>query len=65
MPLRSDLQDYITKHYTAGNIVIAAAGGIEHAELVKLAERWGALSVHDLLNKAILVTQLGCEVSMI
>ena len=39
VPLRSDLQDYITKHYTAGNIVIAAAGGIEHAELVKLAER--------------------------
>jgi len=40
--VRSDLQDYISKHYTAGNIVIAAAGGIEHAELVKLAERYFA-----------------------
>lgn len=37
---RADLQDYITTHYTAGNIVLAAAGGVEHGELVKLAERY-------------------------
>jgi len=38
--VRTDLQDYISQHYTPGNIVLAAAGGIEHGELVKLAERY-------------------------
>ena len=36
---RNDLVDYISKHYQPLNIYIAAAGGIDHAELVKLAEK--------------------------
>lgn len=36
---RADLLDYITKHYQPQQIYLAAAGGVDHAELVKLAEK--------------------------
>lgn len=36
---RTDLQDYIGKHYQPNQIYLSAAGGIDHAELVKLAEK--------------------------
>lgn len=36
---RKDLQDYISTHYTADRMVIAASGAVNHDELVKLAER--------------------------
>jgi len=36
---RADLLDYITKHYQPKQIYLAAAGGVDHAELVKLAEK--------------------------
>lgn len=35
---KSDLQAYIDSHYKAPRIVLAAAGGVKHGELVKLAE---------------------------
>ena len=35
---RDDLTSYIGKHYTAPRIVLAAAGGVNHDELVKVAE---------------------------
>ncbi|KXJ11833.1 mitochondrial-processing peptidase subunit beta [Exaiptasia diaphana] len=35
---RNDLVEYISKHYSAPRIVLAAAGGVNHDELVKLAE---------------------------
>jgi processing peptidase subunit beta len=39
-----DLRDYINTHYKAPRIVLAAAGGVNHDELVKLAEQhFGAL----------------------
>jgi len=36
---RTDLLDYIGKHYQPHQIYLAAAGGVDHAELVKLAEK--------------------------
>ncbi|KAI3386523.1 hypothetical protein SNEBB_006057 [Seison nebaliae] len=36
---RQDLQKYINTHYKAPRIVLAAAGGCNHNELVKLAEQ--------------------------
>eukprot|EP00794_Sanderia_malayensis_P006254 gene6254-6973_t len=36
---RDDLKQYINRHYSAPRIVLAAAGGVDHAELVKLAEQ--------------------------
>lgn len=35
---RGDLADYIATHYTGPRMVLAAAGAIDHDELVKLAE---------------------------
>ncbi|XP_035789566.1 mitochondrial-processing peptidase subunit beta-like [Anopheles albimanus] len=36
---KADLQAYISTHYKAPRIVLAASGGVQHAELVKLAEQ--------------------------
>jgi processing peptidase subunit beta len=42
---REDLQEYIKTNYTAPRIVLSAAGGVDHDELVKLAEKhFGGLS---------------------
>jgi processing peptidase subunit beta len=35
---REDLVDFITTHYTAPRIVIAAAGDVEHKDIVKLSQ---------------------------
>ncbi|XP_001631568.2 mitochondrial-processing peptidase subunit beta [Nematostella vectensis] len=35
---QQDLKDYINKHYSAPRMVLAAAGGVNHDDLVKLAE---------------------------
>lgn len=35
---RADLQAYVKNHYKAARIVLAASGGVEHNDLVKLAE---------------------------
>lgn len=35
---KSDLENYINTHYKASRIVLAGAGGVNHNELVKLAE---------------------------
>lgn len=37
---REDLRRYISTHYTAPRMVMAASGGIEHEDLVKLASRY-------------------------
>jgi processing peptidase subunit beta len=34
------LVDYISTHYTSSNIVLAAAGGVDHQQLVDLAEKY-------------------------
>ena len=40
-----NLRDYINTHYKAPRMVLAAAGGVNHDELVKLAEQhFGGLS---------------------
>ncbi|XP_050069783.1 mitochondrial-processing peptidase subunit beta-like [Anopheles maculipalpis] len=36
---KTDLEQYIKEHYTAPRIVLAAAGGVCHNDLVKLAEQ--------------------------
>jgi len=36
---RQDLKDYIETHYTTPRIVLSAAGGVKHNDLVKLAEK--------------------------
>ncbi|XP_065909133.1 mitochondrial-processing peptidase subunit beta-like [Dysidea avara] len=36
---RKDLADYISTHYTAPRMVLAAAGGVNHEALVSLAEK--------------------------
>ncbi|KAI9098071.1 Metalloenzyme, LuxS/M16 peptidase-like protein [Phlyctochytrium arcticum] len=36
---REDLSDYISTHYTPDRMVLAAAGGVNHDALVKLAEQ--------------------------
>ncbi|XP_075230029.1 ubiquinol-cytochrome c reductase core protein 1 [Lycorma delicatula] len=36
---RADLVEYITSYYTPGRIVLAGAGGVDHEELVKLADK--------------------------
>uniref|UniRef100_A0AAG5CTA7 Mitochondrial-processing peptidase subunit beta n=1 Tax=Anopheles atroparvus TaxID=41427 RepID=A0AAG5CTA7_ANOAO len=37
---RADLQNYIRTHYRAPRMVLAAAGGVRHDELVRLAGKW-------------------------
>ncbi|WKY05315.1 hypothetical protein Q1695_005935 [Nippostrongylus brasiliensis] len=37
---RSDLTDYIQTHYRSGRMVLSAAGGVCHDEVVKLAEKY-------------------------
>jgi processing peptidase subunit beta len=36
---KQDLQDYICTHYKAPRIVLSAAGGVKHEDLVKIAEK--------------------------
>lgn len=36
---RQDLRDYIDTHYNTPRIVLSAAGGVQHNDLVKLAEK--------------------------
>jgi processing peptidase subunit beta len=36
---RDDIVNYIKSHYTGSRMVLAAAGGVDHDELVKLAEK--------------------------
>ena len=36
---RNDLLNYISTHYSASRMVLAAAGDVNHDELVKLAEK--------------------------
>jgi len=35
---KSDLKEYVNTHYTAPRICLASAGGVDHSELVRLAE---------------------------
>ncbi|MBM2842147.1 MAG: peptidase domain protein [Bacteroidetes bacterium] len=37
---RQDLQLHVAEHYTSPNIVIAAAGNIEHSRLVRMAQKY-------------------------
>jgi processing peptidase subunit beta len=36
---RNDILDYVRTHYTAPRMVVAAAGGVDHDELVRLSEQ--------------------------
>ncbi len=36
---REDLQDFVAEHYAPGNMVLSAAGDVDHSEIVRLAEQ--------------------------
>lgn len=36
---RADLQDFVAEHYAPGNMVLSAAGDVDHDEIVRLAEQ--------------------------
>lgn len=60
---RDDLKTYIDTHYTAPRMVLAAAGGIEHEELVAYAEQhFGSLSSEDNTPEATLCSFTGSEI---
>lgn len=43
---RADLQDFVTHHYTPGQMILAAAGAVDHDQLVRMAEQaFGELPV--------------------
>lgn len=44
---REDLKSFVDTHYTAPRIVLAAAGGVDHEEVVKMAQRFSGLSDAD------------------
>ncbi|KAJ2289434.1 Mitochondrial-processing peptidase subunit beta, partial [Coemansia sp. RSA 2706] len=45
---KNDLQQYISRNYTADRMVLVGAGGVKHEELVKLAEQhFGALKTSE------------------
>jgi predicted Zn-dependent peptidase len=37
---RQDLQSHVAEHYTSPNIVVAAAGNIEHSKLVRMVQKY-------------------------
>ncbi|XP_054724626.1 mitochondrial-processing peptidase subunit beta-like [Uloborus diversus] len=61
---RKDLVDFKTNHYVASKMVLAGAGGINHDELVKLAEQYfGSLNSHGVVDESLLQPCMftGCE----
>jgi processing peptidase subunit beta len=59
---REDLVDYITANYTPNRMVLAAAGGVDHEVLVKLAEKhFGGLKVGASRPKELKATFTGSD----
>ena len=62
---KRDIQQYIRTHYTAPRMVLAAAGGVDHDDLVKLAERaFAAIPTGTGVWKVEPATYTGSEVRM-
>uniref|UniRef100_A0A1I7TQT7 Mitochondrial-processing peptidase subunit beta n=1 Tax=Caenorhabditis tropicalis TaxID=1561998 RepID=A0A1I7TQT7_9PELO len=60
---RKDLQAYIDTHYRSGRMVLAAAGGVDHDEVVKMAEKYfGGLQHGHSFNELIPAVYKPCEV---
>jgi processing peptidase subunit beta len=60
---RQDLVNYISKNYTPDRMVLAAAGGVDHDALVKLAEsHFGSLKAAESKTKLVKPTFIGSEV---
>jgi mitochondrial-processing peptidase subunit beta len=60
---RQHLLDYITKNYTAERMVLVGSGKVDHAELVKLAEKYfGHLKTGDPRSLISKPTFVGSEV---
>lgn len=47
---RNDLMNYISRHYKASRMVLAAAGGVDHDDLVKLADKHFGNLTNDYQN---------------
>lgn len=60
---RDDLVEYKKQYYTAPRMVLAAAGGVKHEELVALAEKaFGSLSSLDNISRQGEIEYTGSEV---
>ncbi|KAM7432117.1 hypothetical protein ABFA07_017390 [Porites harrisoni] len=61
---RDDLVEYISKHYSAPRMVLAAAGGVDHDALVKLAEQHfsGLRSTYESQDKLTPCRYTGSEI---
>lgn len=61
---KNDLQGYINTHYRSGRMVLAAAGGVNHDAIVKMAEKYfGELKHGDSSTEFVPATYSPCEVS--
>jgi len=60
---RGDLQDFIKTHYTGPRMVLVAAGGVKHENIVELAQKhFGGLSSTDHLTESIPVDYIGSDI---
>ncbi len=58
---REDVMDYMSRHYVPSNMVISAAGKIDHAKFVSLVEQYFALTEHKTAPKSLIATYIGGE----
>lgn len=60
---RKDLASYIDTHYRSGRMVLAAAGGVNHDKVVKMAEKYfGSLEHGDSSSEFVPAVYNPCEV---
>ncbi len=58
---RDDLFAYLARHYTASNMVLSAAGRVEHDQIVDLANKHFGSVPRTPANAEVPVPLLGCE----
>ncbi|CAP38417.1 Protein CBR-MPPB-1 [Caenorhabditis briggsae] len=60
---RNDLRSYIDTHYRSGRMVLAAAGGVNHDDVVKMAEKYfGGLKHGDSSSEFVPAVYTPCDV---
>ncbi|CAB3406029.1 unnamed protein product [Caenorhabditis bovis] len=61
---RNDLKNYIETHYRSGRMVLAAAGGVNHDKVVRLAEKYfGDLQRGDASAEFIPAVYTPCQIN--
>ncbi|CAD6193494.1 unnamed protein product [Caenorhabditis auriculariae] len=62
---QADLKNYINTHYRSGRMLLAAAGGVNHDEVVRLAEKYfGGLQHGDASAEFVPAVYTPCEINM-